>query len=214
MGGKIWKINPIEPEEAAIQEAAGVIRRGGVVVFPTTGLYGLGADGLNVEAIELVFDVKHRPAANPILILVPERAGVGDVVEEIPPAAEKIMSRFWPGAVTLVFRARSHVSSLLTAGTGKIGIRQPAHAVAAKLVAAVQGPITGTSANLSGEPGASSVNHLPGEIIDAVDMVLDAGPLKGGPGSTVVDITTEPPTVLREGTISISRISEQLSGLY
>jgi len=214
MGGKIWKIDPIEPEQAAIREAAGIIRRGGVVVFPTTGLYGLGADGWNVDAIERVFHVKNRPAANPILILVPDAEVISTLVEEIPSEAREIIHRFWPGSVTLVFRARSPVSPLLTAGTGKIGIRLPAHPAAAQLVSTVGAPITGTSANLSGEPGVSNVGDLPGEIIDRVDMVLDAGSLQGGQGSTVVDVTTDPPTVLREGMVSAARMTQPPSGRY
>ena len=214
MGGKIWKIDPTEPDPAAIQEAAGIIRRGGVVVFPTTGLYGLGADGLNIEAIERVFNVKHRPAANPILILISAADAIPTLVEEVSSSAREIMNRFWPGAVTLVFRARSQVSSLLTAGTGKIGIRVPSHPVAAGLVSTIGTPITGTSANLSGEPGVSEVCNLPEGILDAVDMVLDAGPLQGGQGSTVVDVTTDPPTVLREGVISVERLTEVLPGRY
>jgi len=214
MAGKIRKIDPDNPDPSVIQAAAAIIRNGGVVVFPTTGLYGLGADGRNRDAIERVFSIKHRPADNPILILVPDMESLNELVEEIPSPAEKIMNHFWPGAVTLIFGAQPHVSSLLTAGSGKIGIRLPSHPTALSLVSAAGVAITGTSANLSGEPGISDVNDLPLEIKDAVDMVLDAGPLKGGPGSTIVDVTTDPPTVLREGAVSMLQIFKQLSGLY
>ncbi|CAB5133470.1 Threonylcarbamoyl-AMP synthase (EC [Olavius algarvensis associated proteobacterium Delta 3] len=202
----IRKVDSSTPVGPSIREAAQIILNGGVVVFPTTGLYGMGAEAHDTSAIKRVFGVKKRPAHKPILILVPERAAIRDLVEEIPPAAEKIMRRFWPGGVTLIFRAQPDVSPLLTAGSGKIGVRLPAYPVAAKLVSTVGAPITGTSANLSGEPGASDVNNLPQEIIDGVDMVLDAGPLIGGPGSTVVDITADPPTVLREGALSKSEL--------
>jgi len=214
MADKIRKIDPNEPDHSIIQEGAEIIRNGGVVVFPTTGLYGLGADAHHTDAVERVFSAKQRPADNPILILVPDMKSLNDLVEEIPSPTEKIMDRFWPGSVTLVFLARPQVSTMLTAGTGKIGIRLPAHPAALRLVSTFGEPITGTSANRSGEPGIWDVNDLPVEITDAVDLVLDAGPLKGGPGSTVVDVTTDPPTILREGALATVRITELLSGLY
>ena len=116
------------------------------------------------------------------------------------------MEHFWPGRVTLVFEAADSVPQALTAGTGKIGIRLPGHPVAVALVESLGGPLTGTSANLSGSPGCRRVDDLDPQLIQQLDMVLDAGPLKGGTGSTVVDVTREIPRVLRAGEISEKEI--------
>jgi len=110
------------------------------------------------------------------------------------------MDRFWPGRITLIFQAIVGVFPMLTAGTGKIGIRIPEHPVAVSLVSALLHPITATSANYSKSPGVSRIKDLPEEFLNQIDLILDAGPLNGGIGSTVVDVTTDPPTVLREGT--------------
>lgn len=214
MNDILRKINSGTSVDPSINEAAQLLINGGVVVFPTSGLYGLGADATNPSAIKRIFDLKKRPAANPILILVPAADVIPTLVEEVPFSGREIMNRFWPGSVTVVFRARARVSPLLTAGTGKIGIRIPVHPVAASLVSTIGGPITGTSANLSGKPGVSEVCDLPEQILDGIDMVLDAGLLQGGQGSTVVDVTTDPPTLLREGAISMARITEILPGRY
>jgi L-threonylcarbamoyladenylate synthase len=112
------------------------------------------------------------------------------------------MEAFWPGRLTIVFKARPEVPGNVTAGTGKIGIRIPEHPVAVTLVAALDRPLTGTSANLSGDPGADCIGDLSSKIITGVDLVIDSGKLKGGIGSTVVDVTTTPPTIIREGEVS------------
>ena len=116
------------------------------------------------------------------------------------------MKRFWPGRVTLVFEASGKVPDYLMAGTGKIGIRLAGHPAAAALVAAVQGPVTGTSANLSGQPGCHRIEDLPPAVVEQLDLILDAGPLQGGHGSTVVDVSGNTPTVLREGAVSKNEI--------
>ena len=199
---KIHKINPTNPDPDIIQEAAGVIRNGGVIAFPTRSLYGLGADAFNSAAVERIFKIKQRPAENPILILIDDRKRLKRLVPHISDAARDISERFWPGRVTLVFDAGGEVPDTLTAGTGKIGIRLAGHPVAAALARAIQGPITGTSANLSGRPGCYQIEDLHPEITEQLDLILDAGSLKGGRGSTVVDVTGEIPRVLREGVVS------------
>ena len=185
-----------------IREAARIIQDGGMVVFPTRTLYGLGVDANNPSAISRLFQVKGRAAAKPVSILVKSREALASLVQEISPAAISIMDRFWPGRITLVFHASPGMSSLLTAGTGKIGIRIPDHPVAAALVSALSYPLTGTSANYSGRPGVSRIEDLPWDFLNQMDMIIDAGPLEGGMGSTVIDMTTDPPLILREGAVS------------
>jgi L-threonylcarbamoyladenylate synthase len=152
---KIRVIDPQTPQPAVIAEAACCIRAGGVVVFPTRSLYGLGADALNARAVASVFDLKQRPAAKPILVLIASSADLTPLVRSIPPAGRCLMAHFWPGGLTIVFEAAPGVPPRLTAGTAKIGIRMPQHPVARALVAAVGRPITGTSANLSGHAGGA-----------------------------------------------------------
>ena len=199
---KIHKINPHNPDPLVIQDAAALIRKGGVMAFPTRCLYGLGADAFNPDAVNRIFEIKQRPAKNPILILIDDPNRLKSLVTHISEAAKAISKRFWPGRVTLVFNASAKVPDTLTAGTGKIGIRLAGHPVAAALARAIQGPITGTSANVSGFPGCHQIEDLQPTVTKQLDLILDAGPLKGGHGSTVVDVSGDIPRVLREGVVS------------
>jgi L-threonylcarbamoyladenylate synthase len=208
----IRKINSQKPEPEIIKEAAGVIKRGGVIVFPTRCLYGLGADAMNPGAVERLIEIKQRPADNAILVLIHSKKQLEMLVEKIPPAADAIMEAFWPGRVTLVFDARDTLPGLLTAKTGKIGVRLAGHPVAAAILRQVKGPVTGTSANLSGRPGCNRLADMGREIAGQVDLVLDAGALRGGIGSSVVDITVEPPRILREGQVTAGQIMGSLNG--
>ena len=208
--GKTHRINSSHIDPALIAKAAQVIRRGGVVCFPTRCLYGLAADAFDRNAVERVFEIKKRSQAKPLLVLIPGRDVLPTIAEEVSPAAVRIMDKFWPGKVSLVFKAQKRIPDNLTAMTAKIGIRLPAHPVAAALVEKVGRPITGTSANLSGQPGCSGIEHLAPEILEGVDMVLDAGSLKGGIGSTLVDVAQNPPMVLREGEVSAMHINRDM----
>jgi len=190
------------PKPETIRQAAAVICGGGVVCFPTRCLYGLGADAFNAAAVERVFDIKQRPAELPLLVLINSPAQMDGLARSIPRVAHVLMQRFWPGRLTLVLEAEASLPERLTAGTGKIGIRLAAHTVARALVEAVGNPITGTSANISGGTGCRQISELDPKIRRQVDIVLDGGPLKGGVGSTVVDVTGESPVLIREGEVS------------
>jgi len=206
----IRRIDPDWPEAAVIQAAAAAIAAGKVVVFPTRCLYGLGADAFDAQAVEQVFALKQRPDNKPVLVLISSRREVSRLAARVPEVAERLMDAIWPGDLTLVFSARPEVPQTLTAGTGNIGIRLPGHPAAAALVEAAGRPITGTSANLAGAPGVSRIADLPREIADHVDLILDAGPLKGGAGSTVVDVTVDPPRILRQGAVSAAELAQAL----
>ncbi len=206
----ISPVDPASPDPQAIEIAGKTIRSGGVVVFPAQCLYGLACDAANPDAVGKIFDLKQRPETKALLILINSPHQIPGLVKEIPEAARILMDAFWPGGITLVFGAADHLGETLTAGTGKIGIRLPAHPVARALVSAAGCPITGTSANLSGQPGCNRAADLPREITHGADQVLDAGQLKGGAGSTVVDVTTLPLTLLREGFISKGQIRTAL----
>ncbi len=199
-------MDPRKPEPAAIARAAEIIRAGGVVCYPTRCLYGLGADARNAAAVEKVFSLKQRPATMALLVLIHRPEEMEGLAARIPKLARVLMERFWPGRLTLVLEAAAGLPEPLTAGTGRIGIRLAGHPVAAALVSAFGGPLTGTSANLSGSPGCAQIPDLEPRIRKGVDLILDAGVLKGGVGSTVVDVTGEKPVVIREGEVPKAEI--------
>jgi len=210
---KVRKVNYANPETGIIAEAARIIRNGGVVVFPTRSLYGLGADAFSTKAVNRIFHIKQRPAGKPILVLIKSKDELNRLVALVPPAATAIMEKFWPGRISIVFQTKQGLLANLTAGTKKIGIRLPGHNVASALVKAACSPITGTSANLSGNAGCFQVNDLDEKIVDSVDLILDAGPLKGGVGSTVIDVTGKAPLILRQGELSQKDISYVIDNL-
>jgi len=209
----LLRIDPADPAPAILSKAAGVLSAGGVLVFPTRSLYGLGVDAFNEKAVEKLFRIKGRPAGKPVLVLIHDLGQLGSLVIDVPETARHLIRRFWPGRVTLVFHAGKGLPQKLTAGTGKIGVRLAGHPVAARLAAAFGHPITGTSANRSGRPGAFRVPDLDPGIRNAVDLILDAGPLKGGAGSTILDVTCDPPRILREGVVSVSDIFAVLNSI-
>jgi L-threonylcarbamoyladenylate synthase len=203
---KIRRLDAVQPKREDIIQAAGIIKAGGVVVFPTACLYGLGANAMDPLAIERLYEIKQRPAGKPILLLIHDLMQLQQLVRNIPAVAEKLINHFWPGQVTLVFHALRSLPQGLTAGSGKIGVRMASHPAAIRLLQAVGWPMTGTSANLSGQPGCADIADLDPAVSAAVDLILDAGRLEGGPGSTVVDVTVSPPVILREGAVAAGRI--------
>jgi len=206
----IVSIDPVTPASDPIAKAGKILQKNGIVIFPAKCLYGIAANALDEIAIKKVFHLKQRPWDNPILVLIPDQKMLPDLVTSISRQASKLMDAFWPGNITLVFEAKKHISGFLTAGTYKIGIRIPSHPVAKALVEQINFPITGTSANLSGQDGCNTIDQLSSEIIDHADLVLDAGSLKGGLGSTIVDVTTSPVIIIREGEVKTSQITKIL----
>jgi L-threonylcarbamoyladenylate synthase len=201
------------PEPEIIEAAANIINAGGVIVFPTKSLYGLGVDALNATAVEALFRIKKRPQKKPVLVLIHDIADLNQLVEEIPETALGIMETFWPGEVTIVFEASPEIPGILTAGTGKIGVRMAGHPVARALAKRLKHPITGTSANISGQPGCSGVTQLQPDLTVGINLILDAGPLSGGIGSTVVDVTRTTPEILREGSIPADEILKAIKAV-
>jgi L-threonylcarbamoyladenylate synthase len=190
---------------AGLEEIRGVIERAGVMAMPTETYYALGASPFQEAAVERVVRLKGRPEGMPILVLVAEQSDVGRFVIEIPPIAELLMNRFWPGPLTLVLPAQSSLPTLLTAGSGTVGIRQPSHAGLRMLLGTV-GPLTGTSANRSGSPPAQSAKAVQDHLGEAVDIIVDGGRTEGGLPSTVVSVMGQV-SVLREGRISRQAIA-------
>jgi len=192
----------------SVTEAAQAILDGGVIVYPTETIYGLGANALEPQIVERVYDIKERKKSNPILVLIPDRSALDELALGIPEVAEKLMSKFWPGALTIVFKAAPIVSRTLTAGSGKLGIRLSSDEFCRDLLSICKIPITSTSANLSGEPNPNSIGMINRRVLEAVDLIVDAGDLVSQTPSTVVDVTKGKVELVREGAIAYEKILE------
>jgi L-threonylcarbamoyladenylate synthase len=202
----------LKPDPHGIEKAGQLILQGKVVAFPTETFYGLGADALDVQALQKIFRIKGREENKPLLLLVADRTWLPGLVKRISPRAKGLMEKFWPGPLTLVFEAAAHLPPLLTANTGKIGLRISSHLVAQALVQTVGRAITATSANVSGQPSAS----LAGEVFQAlgkkIDAILDGGKTAGRLGSTVVDVSEVCPKIIRQGALPQAELAPFLKG--
>lgn len=203
----LQRVDPAHPDEAIIAQAAEVLRGGGLVAFPTETVYGLGANALDAAAVDRIYAAKGRPAHNPIIVHVADAARATDVAREWPDVAAALAGAFWPGPLTLVVPRRPEVPANVTAGLDTVGVRVPAHPVARALLIAAQIPVAAPSANRSTEVSPTTGAHVAKSLGDAVDLILDAGPTTVGIESTVVDVTVNPPTVLRPGSISVADLS-------
>ena len=192
-----------------IQEAVKLLKTGGVVVFPTDTLYGLGADVFSVSALERVFSIKGRPLglALPVLVNCWEQV---NLVARFIEAGAKLAERFWPGPLTLVLPKRDHLPGLVTGGKNTVAVRMPDHRVPLALSRDLGGPITGTSANLSGAPDLLTLETLQAQLGEQVDYIIRTGPAPNGTASTVVDVTEETPRLVRPGAISLESIRAAL----
>lgn len=210
---KIWSVQTALPNETAIDQAAEMIRQGGIVVTPTRGLYGLCGEAFQPQTVQRIFRIKGRTVSKALLVLIDRMEWINRVARIPGEHALHLMQQFWPGKVTFVLPAQPELPLALTAGSAKVGVRWVAHPVAAALVRAVGAPLTGTSANISGAAGCASVQELDHSILAGVDGVLDAGPLAGGPGSTVVDLSGTHPIILREGVVAGNEILDRYRAL-
>ncbi len=206
----IWTVDPESPDPETLDRALDLLKRGGVIAYPTETLYGLGADALNEEAVRKIYAIKGRGFQNPLPVIIGAPEDLAPLVADVPEAAVRLMQHYWPGPLTLVFRGTPRVPTLLTAGTGKIGVRLSSHPVARELARRLHGPLTATSANRSGKRDAATAQDVLADLrCPAPDAVLDGGPSPGGPGSTLLDVTTDPPTLLRPGAIPFDRTSNR-----
>lgn len=195
--------------EAAIADAAKYLSEGGIVAFPTDTLYGLGALATHDEAVRRLYAVKGRPLDKPLPLLLAAAEDVHVVAAALPEEARRLMAAFWPGALTLVLRRRPDFHSLALFGD-TAALRVPNHPVARRLIALAGGPVTGTSANRSGGPSPRTADEVRAQLDGEVDYILDAGPCPGGIESTVLDLTVDPPRIVRTGAISRAAIEQVL----
>ena len=206
----VLKVDAQKPDMAKIQIAADLIKKGGLVAFPTETVYGLGADALNSKAVLALFEAKKRPLDNPPIVHVGCARDVCRLVSDVVPKAEKLMEKFWPGPLTLIFKRSMIVPSVTVAGLDTIAIRMPNHNVALALIRESNCPIAAPSANLAGKPSPTSAAHVLEDLDGRIDAVLDAGATYIGVESTVLDLTVEPPQILRPGGTPYEVLKETL----
>jgi L-threonylcarbamoyladenylate synthase len=195
----LLKVKPENPDPEKIQLAAEIIQRGGLVAFPTETVYGLGADALNSEAVLALFNAKKRPLDNPPIVHVADPAEVSRLVVEVPKKAKLLMEKFWPGPLTLIFKRSSLVPKVTVAGLDTVAVRMPKHKVALELIRQSRCSIAAPSANLAGKPSPTTAQHVYEDLNGRIDAIIDGGPTNIGVESTVVDLSVDPPMLLRPG---------------
>ena len=196
------EINPADPDNEVISRAAEVLRRGGLVAFPTETVYGLGADALNPEAVKKIFVAKGRPLDNPIIVHVAALEDLSVLTDDVVPESIPLMKRYWPGPLTLIFKKSDRVPAPVTGGQDTVAVRMPRNNIALALIRALGHPIAAPSANLSGHPSTTTGRHVFQDLDGKIDLILDGGPVEVGLESTVLDISRRPPVILRPGAIT------------
>jgi L-threonylcarbamoyladenylate synthase len=195
------------PDPAAIADAADTLRAGGLVAFATETVYGLGADATNSAAIERIFQAKGRPATNPLIVHLDTIERARSCVSTWPPAAQVLAERFWPGPLTLVLPRSAQISKVVTAGLETVGVRIPGTPVARLLITRTDRPLAAPSANRSAGLSPTLAQHVLKDLEGKIDLILDSGPTQIGLESTVLDLSSQPPRVLRPGAISAEDLS-------
>ena len=205
---QILKVDP--NTEAVFANARTVLLAGGVIAFPTDTFYGLGVDPFNREAVNKVFELKGREKNKPLILLISSRAQLETMVKEITPAHSALIHKFWPGPLTLLFKPGSVISENVSAGSNRIGIRQPGNTMTRNLISALGQPITAPSANLAGESPPITAKQVQQSFGNRVDLIIDGGTCQGGKPSTVVDAVETPVRLVRHGAIAFSEIEMAL----
>ncbi|SHI69925.1 L-threonylcarbamoyladenylate synthase [Clostridium intestinale] len=213
MDTKISIIKDIHKNIKSIEEAASVIKEGGVVAFPTETVYGLGADALNPLAVKKIFEAKGRPQDNPLIIHVANK-NLESLVKEIPSIANKIMDRFWPGPLTLIFKKKNIIPDVTSANLDTIGVRMPSNEIALKLIESSGTPIAAPSANISGRPSPTDVERCIEDLEGKIDYILGGNRSDVGVESTILDLSVDPPCVLRPGGITLEMLKEIDERIY
>lgn len=199
---KIVKVDPENIDYNIIKEAAGIINRGGIVVFPTETVYGIGADALNDEAVSKIFEAKGRPQDNPLIVHIAKIEDLYDLVRQVPKNAKLLAKKFWPGPLTMILDKNELISDKITAGLGTVAVRLPVNKIALALISESKKPIAAPSANISGRPSPTEASHVIEDLMGKVDMIIDGGSTYIGLESTVVDMTSSVPMILRPGGVT------------
>ena len=201
MNTRYFTITDPARESAAVEQAADILRRGGLLAIPTETVYGLGADGLNADAVRHIFEAKGRPQDNPLILHIPDASWLARYCKDVPETAYRLAGRFWPGPLTMILPKADCVPLVTTGGLETVGMRCPDHAVTRAIIAAAGVPVAAPSANTSGKPSPTMAEHVRHDMEGKIDLIIDGGPCRFGVESTVLSLVGKP-TILRPGAVT------------
>ena len=210
MKTQIFHITDPDAQREEIQSAAEIIRRGGLLGIPTETVYGLGANGLNTQAVTHIFEAKGRPQDNPLILHIPSASWLTRYCRNVPPTAYELARRFWPGPLTMILQRRANAPNATTGGLDTVGIRCPNHPVTLAIIEVAQVPVAAPSGNLSGRPSPTCARHMIEDMDGRIDGIVDGGPCGVGVESTIIDLTCPSPRLLRPGGLSLEALKEVL----
>ena len=202
METQVRRLSYSQIDETMIEEAGRIIRKGGLVAFPTETVYGLGGDALNPESSKKIYAAKGRPSDNPLIVHIADKRDLYRIVREVPEKAKKLMEAFWPGPLTMIFYKNELVPQATTGGLDTVAVRMPSDRIAAAFIRAAGGFVAAPSANVSGRPSTTTAAHVEEDLSGRIEMILDGGRAVIGLESTIVDMSVEPPVILRPGAVT------------
>ena len=202
METQVRRLSYSQIDETMIEEAGRIIRKGGLVAFPTETVYGLGGDALNPESSKKIYAAKGRPSDNPLIVHIADKRDLHRIVREVPEKAKKLMEAFWPGPLTMIFYKNELVPQATTGGLDTVAVRMPSDRIAAAFIRAAGGFVAAPSANVSGRPSTTTAAHVEEDLSGRIEMILDGGQAVIGLESTIVDMSVEPPVILRPGAVT------------
>lgn len=205
-----YQLSARTPDERIIMEAGAVLRRGGLVAFPTETVYGLGGNGYLTESVKAIYQAKGRPSDNPLILHIAEMAMLDDLAKSVPESAKRAVEAFWPGPLTIIVPKSDKVPLTVTGGLDTVAVRFPSSLIAQRLIQAAGVPIAAPSANLSGRPSPTSASAVMEDLNGRIDMILDGGTCPIGVESTVLDCSVDVPVILRPGGITYEMLTEVL----
>ena len=204
----ITKIDRTEIDEQQMVQAGEILKKGGLVAFPTETVYGLGANALDEEAAMKTYVAKGRPSDNPLIVHIADVSALDGIVMNVPEKAKRVMEKFWPGPLTLIFEKNENVPYGTTGGLDTVAVRMPVDEIALALIRAGGGYVSAPSANTSGRPSPTSAQHVAEDLSGKIDMILDGGTVDIGVESSILDMTVDPPMILRPGAITKEMLEE------
>ncbi len=206
MRPKSIEVDPDKPQQHLLQEAVDIILGGGMIAFPTDTTYGLGVNPFDDKAVSRVFELKQRDSNKPLIILINDKQQIEQLAVDVSTVARRLIEQFWPGPLTMIFKTSAEIASFRIGASSKIGIRLPKSPIAQKLIRLSKIPITASSANPSGQPSSLSAKQVINYFNKKVDLVIDGGQAGDKQESTVLDVSTTPPRVIRAGAVDLDRI--------
>lgn len=214
MQTKIWRMPAHKPDEELLEEAASFLKKGELVAFPTETVYGLGGNALDSSASRKIYEAKGRPSDNPLIVHISDINQIDELVRSIPPVAIKLMEKFWPGPITFVLPKSDKIPAVITGGLDTVAIRMPAHKIALKLIEIAGLPIAAPSANISGRPSPTTAQHVIDDLGGKIAGIIDGGKAGVGVESTVLDLTTPVPTILRPGGVTLEDLQKEIGEVH